>query len=70
MVRFGSNSGHSAMPGHVRYYPESRHCPRVYEYTPLVSTRPRGLHREVRPVAVAARRAIYSNFELSACHCG
>ena len=21
-------------PGHVRYYPESRHCPRVYEYTP------------------------------------
>jgi hypothetical protein len=30
----------------------------------------RGLHRVVLSVAVGARRAVYSNFKLSACHCG
>jgi hypothetical protein len=33
-VRFGSLADIPRCPGHVRYYPESRHCPRVYEYTP------------------------------------
>jgi hypothetical protein len=38
--------------------------------TVLAFDEPRGLHRVVFSVAVTARRAVYSNFELSACHCG
>jgi hypothetical protein len=33
-VRFGSLADIPRYPGHVRYDPESRHCSRVYEYTP------------------------------------
>jgi hypothetical protein len=36
----------------------------------LAFDEPRGHHREVLSVAVTARRAVYSNFKLSACHCG
>jgi hypothetical protein len=33
-VRIGSLADIPRCPSHVRYYTESRHCPRVYEYTP------------------------------------
>jgi hypothetical protein len=36
----------------------------------LLFDEPRSLHRVVLSVAVGARRAVYSNLELSACQCG
>jgi hypothetical protein len=36
----------------------------------LALEEPRGLHRVVLTIAIGARRAIYADFELSACHRG